>query len=86
MYTKVLAIRPRDWRAQLNRAVSLLGAGDYDEARRAFKEAFKMTNRLDIYDAIMHLKLKQKRPKGLTSAVASAEQSATGRISNTAGM
>lgn len=82
----MLAIRPRDWRAQLNRAVSLLGAGDEEEAKKAFKEAFKMTNRLDIYDAMNHLKQKQKRPKGLNSVVASAEQSATGRHNNTSGM
>lgn len=82
----MLAIRPRDWRAQLNRAVSLLGAGDEEEAKKAFKEAFKMTNRLDIYDAMSHLKQKQKRPKGLTSVVTNAEQSPTGRHKNTSGM
>lgn len=83
MYTKVLQLRPRDWRAQLNRGVSLLGAGDYEESKKAFKEAFKMTNRLDIHDAIKHLKQNQKKnPKGLTSVMASAEQSATGRHSS----
>lgn len=87
MYTKVLQLRPRDWRAQLNRGVSLLGAGDYEESKKAFKEAFKMTNRLDIHDAIKHLKQNQKKnPKGLTSVMASAEQSATGRQSNINGM
>ncbi len=85
MYAKVLALKPGEWRAQLNRAVSLLGAGDYEEARKAFKEAFKMTNRVELYDAIKHLKQMQKRPKDLTSAIASAEQSATGRRSSIAG-
>ncbi|KAG0606542.1 hypothetical protein M758_9G149400 [Ceratodon purpureus] len=79
MYSKVLQLRPRDWRAQLNRAVALLGAGDQEEAKKAFKEAFRMTNRLDIYDAIKHLKQNQKSKKNLTTMVANAEQSATGR-------
>ncbi len=85
MYAKVLALKPQEWRAHLNRGVSLLGAGDYEEARRAFREAFKMTNRVELYDAINHLKQMQKRPKGLTLAIASAEQSATGQHDSIAG-
>jgi tetratricopeptide (TPR) repeat protein len=85
MYAKVLALKPQEWRAQLNRGVSLLGAGDYEEARKAFREAFKMTNRVELYDAINHLKQMQKRPKGLTLAIASAEQSATGQHDSIAG-
>ncbi|KAL5985855.1 hypothetical protein ACLOJK_027844 [Asimina triloba] len=65
MYTRVLAVSPNHWRAQLNKAVALLGAGESEEARRALKEAFKMTNRVELYDAIAHLKLLQrKKPKG----------------------
>lgn len=86
MYANVLQLRPRDWRAQLNRAVCLLGFGEQEEAKKAFKEAFRMTNRLDIYDAIKHLKQNEKRPKNLNAMVASAEQSATGRRTLTHGM
>lgn len=75
MYQKVIQLKPRDWRAQLNRAVSLLGAGEQEEAKKAFKEAFRMTNRLDIYDAIKHL----KQRKSINAFAANAEQSATGR-------
>ncbi len=85
MYAKVLVLKPKEWRAQLNRGVSLLGAGDYEEARKAFREAFKMTNRVEFYDAINHLKQMQKRPKGLTLAIASAEQKATGQHDSIAG-
>lgn len=82
MYAKVIQLRPRDWRAQLNRAVSLLGAGEQEDSRKAFKEAFRMTNRLDIYDAIKHL----KQRKNITAFAANAEQSATGRRTLTHGM
>ncbi|MQM00924.1 hypothetical protein Taro_033667 [Colocasia esculenta] len=69
MYTRVLAVRPNHWRAQLNKAVSLLGAGETDEARKALKEAFKMTKRVEVHDAIAHLKtLQRKKPlKGSNS-------------------
>ena len=56
MYTKVLALQPNHWRAQLNKAVSLLGAGEPEEARKSLEEAFRMTNRIELYDALMHLK------------------------------
>ncbi|KAG9442932.1 hypothetical protein H6P81_018786 [Aristolochia fimbriata] len=61
MYTRVLAVWPNNWRAQLNKAVSLLGAGEAEEARKALKEAFKMTNRVEIYDAIAHMKVLNKK-------------------------
>eukprot|EP00268_Persea_americana_P035335 TRINITY_DN3487_c0_g2_i1.p1 TRINITY_DN3487_c0_g2~~TRINITY_DN3487_c0_g2_i1.p1 ORF type:complete len:802 (+),score=167.00 TRINITY_DN3487_c0_g2_i1:432-2837(+) len=65
MYTRVLAVWPNHWRAQLNKAVSLLGAEEAEEARKALKEAFKMTNRVELYDAIKHMKLLQKKkPRG----------------------
>ncbi|XP_058098729.1 uncharacterized TPR repeat-containing protein At2g32450-like isoform X3 [Magnolia sinica] len=64
MYTRVLAVWPNHWRAQLNKAVALLGAGEAEEAKKALKEAFKMTNRVELYDAISHLKVLQKKPKG----------------------
>ncbi|XVE56120.1 hypothetical protein DITRI_Ditri03aG0212100 [Diplodiscus trichospermus] len=61
MYTRVLAVWPNHWRAQLNKAVSLLGAGETDEAKKALKEALKMTNRVELHDAIYHLKQLQKK-------------------------
>eukprot|EP00249_Psilotum_nudum_P019786 c27413_g2_i1 orf=743-3268(+) len=74
MYSKVLALRPDHWRAQLNKAVALLGAGEVEEARKAFKEAFKMTNRVELYDAILHLKHMEKKPRGLSSVIKKAEE------------
>ncbi|XP_020586685.1 uncharacterized TPR repeat-containing protein At2g32450-like [Phalaenopsis equestris] len=66
MYTRVLAVRPNSWRAQLNKAVALLGASENEEANKALKEAFKMTKRMEVYDAIAHLKMlhKKKHRKG----------------------
>ncbi|KAF7041997.1 hypothetical protein CFC21_051702 [Triticum aestivum] len=61
MYTRVLSIRPNHWRAQLNKAVALLGQGESEEAKKALKEAFKMTQRVEVYDAISHLKTLQKK-------------------------
>ncbi|KAL1220439.1 putative TPR repeat-containing protein [Cardamine amara subsp. amara] len=61
MYTRVLAVWPNHWRAQLNKAVSLLGAGETEEAKRSLKEALKMTNRVELHDAISHLKQLQKK-------------------------
>ncbi|PWA55279.1 Calcium-binding EF-hand [Artemisia annua] len=65
VYTRVLGVWPNHWRAQLNKAVSLLGAGETEEAKKALKEALKMTNRIELYDAIAHLKqLHKKKLKG----------------------
>ncbi|KAJ0026301.1 hypothetical protein Pint_09064 [Pistacia integerrima] len=65
MYTRVLAVWPNHWRAQLNKAVSLLGAGETEESKKALKEALKMTNRVELHDAISHLKqLQKKKTKG----------------------
>ncbi|XP_070056344.1 uncharacterized TPR repeat-containing protein At1g05150-like [Nicotiana tomentosiformis] len=65
MYTRVLSVWPNHWRAQLNKAVALLGAGETEEAKKALKEALKMTNRVELHDAIAHLKqLQKKRLKG----------------------
>ncbi|CAN1314732.1 Uncharacterized TPR repeat-containing protein At2g32450 [Linum perenne] len=61
MYTRVLAVWPNHWRAQLNKAVSLLGAGETEEAKGALKEALKMTNRVELHDAIYHLQQLQKK-------------------------
>ncbi|KAM0950920.1 putative EF-hand domain, tetratricopeptide-like helical domain superfamily, EF-hand domain pair [Dioscorea sansibarensis] len=66
MYTRVLAVRPNHWRAQLNKAVALLGARESEEAKKALKEAFKMTKRVEVYDAIAHLKMLQKKKKKAT--------------------
>lgn len=63
MYSRVLAVRPSSWRAQLNKAVALLGAGESEDANKSLKEAFKMTKRMEIYDAIAHLKMLQKKRK-----------------------
>ncbi|KAJ4962569.1 hypothetical protein NE237_022508 [Protea cynaroides] len=64
MYTRVLAVWPNHWKAQLNKAVSLLGANEGEEARKALKEAFKMTNRVELHDAIVHLKQLQRKKLG----------------------
>ncbi|KAK9165269.1 hypothetical protein Scep_000460 [Stephania cephalantha] len=61
MYTRVLTVWPNNWRAQLNKAVALLGAGEAEEARKALKEAFKMTNRVELHDAIAHMKQLQRK-------------------------
>lgn len=69
MYTRVLTLWPNHWRAQLNKAVSLLGAGESDEAKKAMKEALKMTNRVEVHDAISHMKqLHKKKVKANGSA------------------
>ena len=61
MYTRVLSVRPNHWRAQLNKAVALLGAGESEDAKKSLKEAFKMTKRVEVYDAIAHIKMLQKK-------------------------
>ncbi|KAK1314181.1 putative TPR repeat-containing protein [Acorus calamus] len=63
MYTRVLAVWPNQWRAQLNKAIALFGAGETEEARKAMKEAFKMTKRIEVHDAIVHMKQLQKKKK-----------------------
>ncbi|XP_068660710.1 uncharacterized TPR repeat-containing protein At1g05150-like [Aristolochia californica] len=73
MYTRVLAIRPNHWRAQLNRAISLLGAGEGEEAKRALSDAFKMTKRVELYDAIAHVKHLQKKSKGGLNSIVKSE-------------
>uniref|UniRef100_A0A2P2PJ59 Uncharacterized protein MANES_05G152300 n=1 Tax=Rhizophora mucronata TaxID=61149 RepID=A0A2P2PJ59_RHIMU len=61
MYNRVLTVWPNHWRAQLNKAVSLLGAGETEESKKALKEALKMTSRVELHDAIAHLKQLQKK-------------------------
>jgi tetratricopeptide (TPR) repeat protein len=76
MYSKVLVLQPNNWRAQLNRGVVLLGAGEAEESRKAFKEAFKLTNRVELYDAIEHLRLSkkaQRKHSGKASSSVSGE-------------
>lgn len=73
-YSRVLALQGNNWRAELNRAVSLLGAGQIDEAKKAFKEAYKMTRRSELYDAIVHLRQMERRPKGLSSFLRRGEE------------
>ncbi|XP_042499010.1 uncharacterized TPR repeat-containing protein At2g32450-like [Macadamia integrifolia] len=64
MYGRVLGIQPNHWRAQVNRAVSLLGAGEAADAKKALREALKMTNRVELYDAMAHMKKLQKKNQG----------------------
>nr|XP_043606536.1 uncharacterized TPR repeat-containing protein At1g05150-like [Erigeron canadensis] len=65
VYIRVLGLWPNHWRAQLNKAVSLLGAGETDEAKKSLKEALKMTSRVELHDALSHLKqLQKKKLKG----------------------
>lgn len=75
MYSKVLALQPNHWRAQLNRAVALLGAGEADEAQKAFKEALKLTNRIELYDAVRYLKRVEKKPSRPSLVAKKAEGS-----------
>ncbi|KAK6926861.1 Tetratricopeptide repeat [Dillenia turbinata] len=56
MYTRVLSVSPNHWRVQLNEAVALLGAGETKEAKRALKEALKITNWVELHDTVSHLK------------------------------
>ncbi|KAJ7209968.1 hypothetical protein O6H91_Y479700 [Diphasiastrum complanatum] len=74
MYTKVLGIRPSHWQAHLNRAVALLGSGDVDDAKKSLQEAFKLTNRVELYDAITRLKMLQKKPKGFAALIPSPQR------------
>ncbi|KAK9113016.1 hypothetical protein Scep_020535 [Stephania cephalantha] len=60
MYGRVLDVCPSHWRAQLNKAVASLGAEETKDAKKALKEAFKMTNRVELHDAIAHLEQLQK--------------------------
>eukprot|EP00245_Coleochaete_scutata_P009579 TRINITY_DN3182_c0_g1_i1.p1 TRINITY_DN3182_c0_g1~~TRINITY_DN3182_c0_g1_i1.p1 ORF type:complete len:818 (+),score=193.10 TRINITY_DN3182_c0_g1_i1:87-2540(+) len=69
-YDKVLSTKPDHWRSQLNKSVALLGAGKAEEAKKNLKEAFKMTNRVELYDAIKHLKRLSKKNKGLSAVLA----------------
>ncbi|EEF52668.1 uncharacterized TPR repeat-containing protein At1g05150 [Ricinus communis] len=73
MYSRVLAVWPNHWRAQLNKAVSLLGAGETEETKKALKEALKMTNRVELHDAISHLKQLQKKKVKGSNGVANGE-------------
>ncbi|KAJ4966741.1 hypothetical protein NE237_018590 [Protea cynaroides] len=69
MYRRVLVIQPNHWRAQVNRAVSLLGAGETEDSEKALKKALNVTKRVEIYDAMAHMKqlLKINQGGGLSS-------------------
>ncbi|CAH9067842.1 unnamed protein product [Cuscuta epithymum] len=75
MYTRVLTVWPNHWKAQLNKAVALLGAGENEEAKKALKEALKMTNRVELHDALTHLKQLQKRRVKVGGSTATDEGS-----------
>ncbi|KAM0037217.1 putative tetratricopeptide-like helical domain superfamily [Helianthus debilis subsp. tardiflorus] len=65
VYIQVLGLWSNHWRAQLKKAVSLLGNGETDEAKKYLKEALKMTSRVELHDALSHLKqLQKKKLKG----------------------
>ncbi|KAH7404632.1 hypothetical protein KP509_15G035600 [Ceratopteris richardii] len=66
MYSKVVTLQPNHWRAQLNKAVALFGAGEGEEVRKAFKDALKLNNRIELYDAFRHLK-RMERKKTISS-------------------
>ncbi|KAH7414764.1 hypothetical protein KP509_14G010000 [Ceratopteris richardii] len=74
MYTRVLKLQNNNWHAKLNLAVSFLGAGHIDEAKKAFKEAYKMTKRSDLNNAITHLRQMDKRTRGLSSFLKRGEE------------
>ncbi|KAK6929679.1 hypothetical protein RJ641_003773 [Dillenia turbinata] len=61
MYTRVLSVLPNHWRAQLNEVVALLGVGETKEAKRALKEALKITNWVELHDAVSYLKQLQRK-------------------------
>ncbi|KAI4320961.1 hypothetical protein MLD38_034392 [Melastoma candidum] len=61
IYTWVLAVLPNHWHAQLNKPESLLGAGETEEVKKALKEALNMTNRVELHDAVAHLKQPQEK-------------------------
>ncbi|XP_020575732.1 uncharacterized TPR repeat-containing protein At2g32450-like [Phalaenopsis equestris] len=64
MFGRVVAFNPGHWKAHLNRGISLFGAGELNEAKKALSEALKITKRIELYEAIQHLKQsKRKKPK-----------------------
>ncbi|CAI5997739.1 unnamed protein product [Closterium sp. NIES-64] len=69
-YSKVLALSPGHWQAQLNRAVSLLGGGKGEAAQRELEAAYRLTNRVELYDAVKQLKRLYKENKKMSSALA----------------
>ncbi|GJP50193.1 hypothetical protein CLOM_g9334 [Closterium sp. NIES-68] len=69
-YSKVLELSPGHWQAQLNRAVSLLGGGKGEAAQRELETAYKLTNRVELYDAVKQLKRLYKENKKMSSALA----------------
>ncbi|KAL6007683.1 hypothetical protein ACLOJK_033184 [Asimina triloba] len=71
IYARVLAVRPNHWRAQLNRGIALLGARETEEAKRCLRDAFKMTQRVELYDAIGHMKRLTKKSKIRLSSIIS---------------
>lgn len=44
-----MVIRPNNWQAQLNKAMALLGIGEKEEGKKALKETFKMTQRVEVH-------------------------------------
>ncbi|KAG0488032.1 hypothetical protein HPP92_006843 [Vanilla planifolia] len=63
MFGRVVAISPDHWKAQLNRGISLFGAGEWDESKKDLSEALKLTNRIELYEAIQSLKQTRKKKK-----------------------
>eukprot|EP00475_Leptophrys_vorax_P037992 TRINITY_DN6621_c3_g1_i1.p1 TRINITY_DN6621_c3_g1~~TRINITY_DN6621_c3_g1_i1.p1 ORF type:complete len:513 (+),score=31.31 TRINITY_DN6621_c3_g1_i1:68-1540(+) len=77
-YSKVLALSPGHWQAQLNRAVSLLGGGRADQAKRELEAAYRLTSRVELYDAVKQLKRLHKQNKKMTAALAGLPEGEAG--------
>lgn len=57
--------------AQLNRAISLLGAGRGAEAQRELDMAYRRTNRVELYDTVKQLKRLYKENKKMSKVLES---------------
>ena len=71
-YAKVLELDPRSWKAELNRAVALIGARRVTEAEAGLLSALKLCKRLEVYDTLRQLKFvaRAKSNRRLTAVLA----------------
>ncbi|XP_024517538.1 uncharacterized TPR repeat-containing protein At1g05150 [Selaginella moellendorffii] len=72
-YSSVIALDPTHWQAHLNKAVSLLGMADVEHAVESMKQAFKLTNRVEIFDEMKHLRYLQRNPGELNILIHSSD-------------
>lgn len=77
-YKEVLKLDPKSWKAELNKAVSLLGCGKGAEAEKGLQQALKMTNRVELYDALRQLKRVSKKAKSLPTETRTVPSSTVG--------